>query len=211
MYEMNAYGAELWGAPGSSRPNSQLRLRKTNWGFAVTDTSNRIHGNAMETGLKTMGLLLIPLGATLVFYPGAKGDETLLMSSRLGLAIAMALVGLALYLYASRGLARELRVDPYNREVRVGSVNSKGDFRLRAKYAADEAQSFFLIRANSPNPARLCMRAKKGGTVVKLINGTEEELIPILERLSEALRPKHLAQKRVRTRVTGAFIHATFG
>lgn len=208
---MNAYGAELWGAPGSSRPNSQLRLRKTNWGFAVTDTSNRIHGNAIETGLKTMGLLMMPLGATLVFYPGASNGESLLMSGRLGLAIAMAVVGLALYLYASRGLARELRVDPYNREVRIGSLNAKGDFRLRAKYAADEAQSFFLIRANSPHPARLCMRAKKGGNVVKLINGTEEELIPILERISESLRPKHLANKRVRTRVTGAFIHATFG
>lgn len=208
---MNAYGAELWGAPGSSRPNSQLRLRKTNWGFAVTDTSNRIHGNAMEAGLKTMGLLLIPLGATLVFYPGAASSEPMLISGRLGLAIAMALVGLALYLYACRGLARELRVDPYNREVRIGSLNSKGAFRLRAKYAADDAQSFFLIRANSPNPARLCMRSKKGGNVVKLINGTEEELIPILERISEALRPKHMANKRVRTRVTGAFIHATFG
>ena len=85
---MNAYGAELWGAPGSSRPNSQLRLRKTNWGFAVTDTSNRIHGNAMEAGLKTMGLLLIPLGATLVFYPGTASSEPMLISGRLGLAIA---------------------------------------------------------------------------------------------------------------------------
>jgi hypothetical protein len=208
---MNAFGAELWGAPGSSRPSSQLRLRKTNWGFAVTDTSDRIHGNALEKGLKAMGVFLMPLGALLLLFPGTSAAKDGSMTVNIGLAIAMALVGFSLFTYATRGLGKELRVDPYKREVKVGSVNSKGNFSLRKTYSANDAQSFFLIRASSPNPAKLCMRTKKGGHVIKLMNGTEEELVPILERISEALRPKHMANKRVRTRVTGAFIHATFG
>ena len=37
----------------------------------------------------------------------------------------------------------------------------------------------------------------------------ESETVPVLERLSEALRPGDL-KKRVRMRVTGVLIHATF-
>ena len=75
---------------------------------------------------------------------------------------------------------------------------------------ASEVQSFFLMRAAPPTPAMLCSRTKKGGQIIKLMKGREAELVPVLERISEALKPKHMAKKRVRTRITGAFIHTTF-
>ncbi|MEQ9053591.1 MAG: hypothetical protein RLO38_02680 [Roseovarius confluentis] len=206
---MNAFGAELWGVPGSSRPSSQLRLRKTNSGFAVTDTSDRLHRNALEKALKTMGILLLPLGIVLLLAPSGQQSQGIPIPG-IGLAAAMAIVGFALYVYASRGFGTELRIDSFNREIKIGTVNAKGDFSLRKTIAASETQSLFLMRAAPPKPARLCMRSKKGGHVIKIINGSEEELIPVLERITEAFRPKHMANKRVRTRVTGAFIHATF-
>lgn len=206
---MNAYGAELWGAPGSSRPNSQFRVRKTNSGFVVTDTSDRLHRNALERALKAMAFLLFPLAGVIFLVPGTAADSGL-SATNIGLVSAMCIVGLAIFLHASRGLGTELHVDPYKREIRVGTVNAKGNFRARRTMSASDAQSFFLIRANAPAPATLCMRRKKGGQVVKVMKGSETELIPILERISEAFRPRHLSNKRVRTRVTGAFIHATF-
>lgn len=206
---MNAYGAELWGAPGSSKPNSQLRLRKTNSGFAVTDTSDRVHRNALEWAFKAMSLFLVLFGGVVLFTPGsdAAGGWSL---TKLGIAVAMTIVGYALFVYSGRGLGPELHVDPYLQEIRVGTVNARGEFALRRTIPAKETQSFFLIRAASPAPATLCMRRKQGGQVIKIIKGSEAELIPILERISEAFRPKHLANKRVRTRITGAFVHASF-
>ena len=207
---MNAYGAELWGAPGSSKPNSQLRLRKTNRGFTVTDTSDRLHNNAIEKAAKGMGILLVPMGAVVLMgQPSFQAGNVPLPS--IAIAIGMALVGFALFVYANKGLNKELRIDPYKKEIRVGTVNSKGDFSLRNTITAADAQSFFLMRARPPAPAILCMRKKKGSQVIKLMKGPESDLIPVLERITEALRPKHMSNRRVRTRVTGAFIHASLG
>lgn len=206
---MKAFGAELWGAPGSSLPNSNFRIRKTNWGFAITDTSDRMHGNALEKAMKAMGILLIPIGGMLLLAPSQSSAEGIPLTN-IGLAVASAFVGIALFAYAKRGMVKELRVDPYKKEVRLGTLNANGDFTLRRTIDTSAAQSFFLIRASAPNPARLCARMKKGGQVIRLLSGSESELVPVLERISEALRPADLPKKRVRTRVTGAFIHATF-
>ena len=206
---MNAYGAELWGAPGSSTPNSHLRVRKTNSGFVVTDTSDRLHRIALEKALKAMAFVVVLLSGVILLVPERAGAMGFALSN-VGLACAMVIVGLALFAYAHRGLGNELHIDPYKRELRIGTVNAKGDFRIKNTVSAKDTQSFFLMRAASRAPASLCMRRKKGDQVIKVMKGPEAELIPILERITEAFRPPNMANKRVRTRVTGAFIHASF-
>lgn len=206
---MTAFSAELWGAPGSPNSNARLRIRKTNWGFAVTDMSDRIQSKSLEMALKVMGLILVPLGLALPFLRATTTNSGYDLHS-IGVASASALIGIALFFYANRGFGTEMRVDPHKREVRIGSINAKGDFRASRTFQVSKAQSFFLMRSSSPLKAQLCTRGRDGRQVIKLLNGSEAELIPLLERMSEALRPKDLPQKRVRTHVTAAFIHATF-
>jgi hypothetical protein len=206
---MTAFSAELWGAPGSPTSNVRLRIRKTNWGFAVTDMSDRIQNNSLEMALKITGLLLVPGGLALPIIRGTSASSGY-DSQSMGVAIASALIGIALFLYANRGFGTEMRVDPQKREVRIGSINAKGAFRTSRNFQVSANQSFFLMRSGSPLRAKLCTRGRDGRQVIKLLNGTEAELIPLLERMSEALRPKELPQRRIRTHVTAAFIHATF-
>lgn len=206
---MNAYGAELWGAPGASTPNSKLRIRRTNSEFVVTDTSDRLHRITLERTLKAMAFLVVLLAGVILIMAEPTGGSASAFPM-LGLASAMVVVALALFAYAHRGLGDELHVDSYRREIRVGTVNAKGDFRTRKTISANEVQSFFLMRAVAPAPAFLCMRRKTGDQVVKIMKGPEAELVPVLERIIESFRPPNMANKRVRTRVTGAFIHASF-
>lgn len=163
----------------------------------------------MEKTLKTLGILMIPLGAALLFIPQATQNAGTPLAN-VALSVACAFVGFALFVYAKRGLVKELHIDPYQRQLRIGTINADGQFSAREKVGAADVESFFLMRARPPAPAQLCSRMKKTGKVVKLIKGSEDELVPILENVSDALRPKNMANKRVRTRVSGAIILATF-
>jgi hypothetical protein len=156
-----------------------------------------------------MAIFVVLLSGAILIIPADAGNLGFSLTN-LGLACAMAIVGLALFAYADRGLGDELHVDPYKGEVRIGTVNAKGKFRTRKTVSAKDTQSFFLLRAAAPAPASLCMRRKNRDQVVKIMKGPEVELVPVLERIAEALRPSNMANKRVRTRVTGAFIHARF-
>ena len=209
MKIMNAIGAELKATRRTVRSKSQIRFRRTNWGYAATELANKTSSAAMEKTLKALGILMIPLGAALLFMPQAAANTGTPVAN-VTLAVACAFVGFALFVYAKRGLVKELHIDPYQRQLRAGTINANGDFTARQKFSASDVESFFLMRAKSPAPAQLCTRLKKGGKVVKLMKGSEDELVPILENVSDALRPKNMANKRVRTRVSGAFILATF-
>lgn len=206
---MNAIGAEIKTARRTSRPGSQIRFRRTNWGYAATELANKSSSAVMEKTLKTLGILMIPLGAALLFIPQATQNAGTPLAN-VALSVACAFVGFALFVYAKRGLVKELHIDPYQRQLRIGTINADGQFSAREKVGAADVESFFLMRARPPAPAQLCSRMKKTGKVVKLIKGSEDELVPILENVSDALRPKNMANKRVRTRVSGAIILATF-
>ena len=207
--KMNAIGAELRDGPGYARVRSGLKFRETNWGFAVEEISNSSSRKGLaETALKSVGLVMLIVG-TLIVVPGT-GFEAVKPILRLGLTAGFVTTGFALFTYASRGFRNELRIDANNRDVTVGTVNSKGMFAARRSVAASDVQSFFLLRAKHRAPARLCARGKNGTSIIKIMDGTEPDLVPVLEKITEAFRPAHLPKGRVRTKATGAFIHATF-
>ncbi len=89
-------------------------------------------------------------------------------------------------------------------------MNSKGVFTPRKSVSKRDVESFFLLRAKNNTHAKLCARPRNSASIIKIMNGTERDLVPVLERIAEAFRPKDAPKGRVRTKARGAFIQATF-
>jgi|GEM_PF-2807337 len=209
MTAMNAVGADFWSSTGSSRVKSRLKFRDTNWGFAVEVVSNSNGQKSVaETAFKAVGIGMLLMGGWIALPQ--MGFQVVDSMTRLGLSAAFVIIGFSLFTYASRGFVPELRIDTNRREVAIGTMSSRGLFTPRKTISAKDVQSFFLLRAKNNSPATLCARRRNGNTMVKIMSGTEADLVPVLERISEAFRPANAPGGRVKTRASGAFIHATF-
>lgn len=214
---MNAFVGDLFGSAGASREPVQLRVNVTNSGFnvATIPASGRDRAFWLEFHFKIIGALLIPAGGIVMFLPGLYLPGTLgntaVWSGQFGLLASFVLVGVALHRWAGRGFRPKIQVDAMRSEVRLGTVNTDGDFCLRETYPVSQIESFFIIRQKNPAlPAKLKMRLKTGVQTINVVEGPEAALIPILERITLTLRPPKMKNRRVRTKTTGRFIRMTF-
>ena len=97
-------------------------------------------------------------------------------------------------------------------QVRIGTVNVAGDVQIRATYPVSQVESFFIIRSSDRgSPAKLQMRLKTGKKTVRIAEGTEKVLLPIIERIILALKPPRMKNRRVQTKTTDRFIRMSFG
>ena len=162
-------------------------MRETHWGFIARQDGTG-HDKLFETVFKLVGLALIPLGASLMFVLGEFSISGLLLAD-IGLPIAFVIVGLALFLHASRGFRKEMQVDGLNRQVRLGVANARGSFHCRRTYSARDIDSAFLVRSRTPSrPSSLNLRLRGIARPVTLIEASESELQPVFERTTSALK-----------------------
>ncbi|MDD9976740.1 MAG: hypothetical protein OXQ30_03245, partial [Boseongicola sp.] len=125
--------------------------------------------------------------------------------------IAFVLVGFALYRHADKGFRTKIQIDSSNREIRLGTQNAKGRFHLTHTYPVDDVESVFIARSkDTRTKAALKMRVKSGGQTLKLVEGSEAALTPILERVVLSLRPPQMRNRKVVTKATGGFIRMSF-
>ena len=117
--------------------------------------------------------------------------------ANVGLPIAFVIIGLALYLHASRGFRREIQVDSLNRQVRIGVSNRQGSFHCRNTLAARDIDSAFLTRSRTPSqPSTLNLRLRGVVRPVVLLNASEAALQPIFERTATALKAPKARKKK---------------
>ena len=201
--------AMTWGL-GERRQSAAIERRETNWGVVITEKvpDSRLVELA-ETVIRSFGLLIILGGGALTLFVSVSNQNNSMLFS-LGMAMAFILVGFSTYRYANNGFRAELRIDSRFGEVRLGSVNSSGDFTAKRVSRKSDIESFFVMRSKQ-GKAKLCMRMRNNSQRVDLFEGPEKELVPALERIVEALFAQKGKAGRVRTKVTNRFIHASFG
>ena len=193
---MNALSEDFWGTlDANAAAKGGLFVRETHWGFIARQDASGSE-QTFEVLFKTVGLALIPVGAAMMFVLGELPLSGLLMAN-IGLPIAFVIVGLALYLHASRGFRKEIQVDSLNREVRIGTVNRQGSFHRRKTFAAREIDSAFLARSRVANrPSTLNLRLREIARPVALIHGPEAALQPLFERTAAALKAPKARRKK---------------
>lgn len=183
----------------SSRSTSMNRvsIRETHWGFMVSDALQRL--DQAEFLMKLLGVMVVlATGALLVF--GA-AESLVIFWARVVLFFVVLVLAMATYMYADRGLRPALQVDPVRKEFRLGTINRKGLFTLREQFPIADIESVFLVRArNSTSMARLHLRPKGSRGIVFVMQASEGELTPVLERIVTAVQVQD--QRRKSRRMT---------
>ena len=214
---MNAFVGEYWKSGGKSREAKQLRVTVTHSGLNVATVPmvKYHHAYIAEHFFKFAGALLLPAGGVALLLPllilpnGV--SLAVFWTSQLGLLAAFVCLGISLHRWANKGFLPKIQVDATRKEVRIGTVNIAGDFHLRSIYPVSDIESFFIVRSgNSSVPAKLKIRLKNAPHTVCVAEASEAALVPILERITLTLRPPAMRNRRVRTKITGQFIRASF-
>lgn len=198
------------GGLAARRRNSKITFRETNQGVAFSERARDAQLDArLEATLRALGLLVMVGGGALSLGAVQMG-HSLLVS--LGFAVAFAFVGFSIHRHARSGMRSELRLDTRNGKVRLGNVNARGDFTEKRVFRKQDMESFFIQRSKTPGKSRLYVRLKRNAQRVAMLEAPESELVPVLERLFEALfGEQRKPGGRVRTRVNGNMILADFG
>lgn len=199
MRDMNALSEDFWGGMDTkTAEKGGLSVRNTHWGF-IARQDGRSFEASLETLLKVVGLSLVPIGCAMMFMIREIPLSGLLLAD-VGLPIAFVVIGLALFLHASRGFRREVQVDAENRQVRIGVANSAGSFRCHQTLAAREIDSAFLLRSRTPGrPSSLNLRLRGSSRPMMLLEGAELALQPVFERTAEALKTPKARKPKAKT------------
>lgn len=196
----------------------RLRVNVTHSGFSIASAPTSKFNLAFlaEVAFKLAGVFLIPVGGVILFlqalFAPQMAGEPFIWVGQVGLLAAFIFVGVALHRWANKGFFQRVQVDAIREEVRIGTVNVAGDVQVRATYPVSQVESFFIIRSSDRgSPAKLQMRLKTGAKTVRIAEGTEEALLPILERITLTLKPPKMKNRRIQTKTTGRFIRMSFG
>lgn len=178
-----------------------LEIRDTSWGFVVTEPPDRLSSDILsEAALKLAALsLVLAAGAQWVLPGSLFAGEVLMM--KLALTAAMGGLAMMLFRFANRGFVAELQVDAALREIRVGSRNAHGTYRMSNRIPMrDIEQCFVRPGAERPGVTELCFRVVGLSEPVRIAAGTVVDLAPVLERLTRDLRTP---RERVALRMAG--------
>lgn len=211
---MNALAEDFWNANTARTAASKLRVWESHWGFNVSEKKKRTNDQSIlsELAIKLVGMMMIPAAGIVLFLPGIQSQSNGVVVVQAAMLLAFLAVGFGLHRYADRGFRMKFQVDSARSEIRVGTLNAKDGFYIRTILKVDDIESVFIVRSKEPSkPAQLRVRMKAGTQTVPLAEGSEHSLVPILERIIVTLQPTRGRNRRVRTKMTGQFIRASFG
>jgi hypothetical protein len=188
-----------------SRP--RIARRETNFGVVFTETVKNARMEAFTEGvLRCLGLLVMLGGTVLSLGQVVVGSSEF---EKFGMTLAFIFVGFSVYRYATSGMRSEIRVDSRFGFIRIGTVDCRNDFTEKRAFRKDQLETFFILRSKTSD-AKLCLRVKNKPNQFILLEGSENDLVPVLERLYEVFFPPKNPRQRVQTRVEGDLIQARF-
>lgn len=187
---MSTLSGDFWRGVSISERNSGLSMRETHWGFAVSEVPSQYRLEMIaEATMKFFGLTMILVTGALWLLPNSLYSYDVLMM-KIGLTAAFGTLGFAVYSHANRGWLSEIRIDVITGEIRIGTVNSAGRFSARRTIKGSDIESAFLRRAGGQRDAQLHLRVSGRAGSLRLIDGSERALVPVIERISQAFRSR---------------------
>lgn len=209
---MLALAGDILKSAAGSAEAPRIRVSASHSGFNISEReADRFDRSALaETAGKLTGVMMIPAGGIVLFLPGLLSGPAQI-ATQAGMLAAFVAVGLGLHRYANRGFRRKIQVDAARGELRIGTINARGQFHLQSAYTVGEIESFFIVRSkDARTPAKLKMRLRRGAQTVAVIEGGEPSLVPLLEKITLTLRPPQMRNRSLRTKTTGRFIRMSF-
>lgn len=190
----------------------QLRVNETSSGFSILETQKSMSDPTYiaEMAFKLAGVLIIPAGGIVMFLPLIVAGPAGLIS-HVSMLAAFVFVGVSLHRWADKGFRRKVQFNIARQEMCIGTLNANGNFHQQSVYSVDKIESFFIVRSKDRGtPASLQMRLKAGAKTMRVFDGPEGALVPILERITLAFRPPQQSNRRIQTKTNGRFIRVSF-
>lgn len=171
-------------------------------GYAVHEAASRfLQERLAEHALRLAGAFIMLAGYVHWFLPGLTLDNSS-VQMRLALTVLFVVMGVALYVFASRGFRRMLHIDFGNRRLSTARMNSKNQSRYRRDFPMQDVASIYVRRSGSgAGMATLNIRLKSQPQDVALLTGALAEVESLHERLCRDL---HVALECVPKRVRPA-------
>ncbi len=163
----------------NTRPSSwtTISVRTSGDGYSVYEAEERFWRERIaENVLRLSGVFLILAGYLQWFIPSNayQGDAVL---AKMALSVLFMGTGIALYLFASRGFRKVLRVDLDNRRIAMARVNTKNRSLVKRHMPMAEVESLFVKRAGDRHElATLTLRPKGSGECHAVLKGAQDEL-----------------------------------
>lgn len=158
-------------------------------GYTIVEHEDRFRRERNAEGvLRIVGVLAILAGIAQWFLPGyLPGGETVF--ARSVLTAAFIGTGLALYVFASRGFRRALRIDVAKRGIGIARLNASGRWLVRREVPMARIESIVVRRPTPKVPqADLCARIKGRSENLTLMRGEPDEIEALHRRLCLDIR-----------------------
>ncbi|WP_197917516.1 hypothetical protein [Thiosulfatihalobacter marinus] len=168
LVRFGAVGAENW---------NSLVAQPAETGYAVSETTGKFrHTSRNEAILRFVGIVIV-LGALIQWsFPNASfaGDP---MTTKIMMSVASALIGMAVYSFATRGHRSEIRFDPRKNELVVSALNRQDRHKAVRRVPLSQVKSIYVRRTDMPHGmAALRIRFFNNPNELTAIRGTDTEI-----------------------------------
>jgi len=149
-------------------------------GYTVVESNDRFWRESIaERALRLTAMVLIIVGYAQWFFPNGMFDGDDFVNRTVILALFTA-TGILLYLFASRGFRRQLRLDVSAGVLIVARVNTRDRSLGTRRIVLKDIQSIFVCRAHDRHKLamlKLRLRGQPGAVVVMRGSSTELETL----------------------------------
>lgn len=172
-----------------SREWRTVSLTQTPLGLTAQERFERFRLEAIsEMALRLVGGLMVAASTILWLILPAEAEIGRFLSHGVLAALCTG-IGLAVYVYGTRGFRRQLALDARRRTLALTKININDQGRVLRTIGIDEVESLFLRRPATPvAPASLCVRMAGNDTPIVALTGDRAELEHVHRHLCDIVQ-----------------------
>ena len=163
----------------TSRRQQSYKARETEGYFRTTTQS--------EAVLRFLGIVLV-LGALIQWLLPQNGSVEMMMT-KVGLAVAFSIIGLAAYTFTMRGHRYEIELDPVARNLTLSRLDRRENVRKSKKIRLDNIKSIYVHKGDGVGiPSKMRIRLRDHDEEITALRGRYEDIELMHRALCRSIR-----------------------
>lgn len=163
----------------TSRHDQTYRARETEGYFRTTTQS--------EAVLRFIGIVIV-LGAFIQWLL-PNGESIEMVMTKVGLAVAFSIIGLALYTFTMRGSRYEIALDPTDLSLTLSRLDRRDNVRKARKFPLSEIKSIYVLKGDGVGvPSKMRLRLRHEDAEITALRGRYEDVELMHRALCRSIR-----------------------
>lgn len=163
----------------ASRRAANYRARETEGYFRTSTQSEAI--------LRFIGIVIL-LGALIQWLlPQSETPE--MMMTKVGLAVAFSVIGLAVYTYSMRGSRYEIELDPTAKTLSLSRLDRRNNVRSAKNFSLSDIKSIYVQKGDSIGaPSKMRLRLRDQDKEITALRGNYNDVELMHRALCRSIR-----------------------